>query len=68
MAKAKAEARSGRAEVVVCLVPARTETKWWNEYVKGAEIEFIVGRLKFGGSKDNAPFPNALVVFRYGKA
>ena len=48
---------------VVCLVPARTDTGWWHDYaVKGA-IRYIRGRLKFGGSKNPAPFPSAVVVF-----
>ena len=49
---------------VVCLVPSRTDTKWWHEYAIHGEIRFIKGRLKFGGCKDNAPFPSALVIFR----
>jgi phage N-6-adenine-methyltransferase len=50
--------------VVVCLLPARTDTKWWHEYVipHAETIEFIRGRLKFSG-KAPAPFPSALVVF-----
>lgn len=49
---------------VVCLLPARTDTRWWHDYVMRGEIRFIKGRLKFGGSKINAPFPNAVVIFR----
>lgn len=49
---------------VVCLLPARTDTKWWHEYCIKGEIEFIKGRLKFGGSRVGAPFPSAVVVFR----
>ena len=50
--------------VVVCLVPVRTDTRWWHDYVgKSAHIEFIKGRLKFGSSKNSAPFPSAIVVF-----
>jgi phage N-6-adenine-methyltransferase len=48
---------------VVCLVPARTDTQWWHDYAMKGEIEFIKGRLKFGGHKDSAPFPSAVVVF-----
>lgn len=49
---------------VVCLVPSRTDTKWWHEYVmKASEIRFIKGRLKFGDSKNSAPFPSAIIVF-----
>lgn len=49
---------------VVCLLPARTDTFWWHEYVMGAEVRFIRGRLKFGGSENEAPFPSAIVIFR----
>jgi phage N-6-adenine-methyltransferase len=50
---------------VVCLLPARTDTAWWHDYVmKASEIRLIRGRLKFGGAKNSAPFPSAVVVFR----
>jgi len=49
----------------VLLVPARTDVKWFHEIViPHAEVRFIKGRLKFGGSKDPAPFPTMLVIFR----
>ena len=49
---------------VVCLVPSRTDTKWWYDYaMKANEIRFIKGRLKFGNSKNSAPFPSAIIVF-----
>ncbi len=49
---------------VVCLVPVRSDTRWWHDYVaKAAHIEFFKGRLKFSGAKSSAPFPSALVVF-----
>lgn len=48
---------------VVCLVPARTDTAWWHDYAMKGEVEFVRGRLKFGGSKANAPFPLAIVTF-----
>lgn len=50
---------------VVCLVPARTDTRWWHDYVIpcASHIRFIKGRIKFGGARYNAPFPNAVVVF-----
>ena len=51
------------AEVVVCLVPARTDTAWWHDYAMKGQIRYIRGRLKFGGCKNNAPFPSAVVVF-----
>lgn len=54
------------ADLVVMLLPARTDTKWWHDYVipHASEIRFIRGRLKFGGAKNSAPFPSALVIFR----
>lgn len=48
---------------VVCLLPARTDTRWWHEHCSLGHITFIKGRLKFGGSKNGAPFPSAIVVF-----
>jgi len=50
--------------LVVCLIPARTDTAWWHEYVMKGEIQFIRGRLKFSGCKNSAPFPSAIVLFR----
>lgn len=50
---------------VVMLLPARTDTKWFHEYILNkAEIRFIKGRLKFGNSKNSAPFPSMVVIFR----
>lgn len=50
---------------VVMLIPARTDTRAFHEYIYGkAEIRFIKGRLKFGGSKNSAPFPSMLVIFK----
>lgn len=51
----------------VMLVHARTDTKWFHEWIYGkAEIRFIKGRIKFGGSRYNAPFPSMIVIF-HGK-
>ena len=50
--------------IVVMLLPSRTDTRWWHEYVMKGEIRFIKGRLKFGGATTNAPFPSAIVIFR----
>lgn len=48
---------------IVCLLPARTDTLWWEKLVTTAdEILFVTGRLRFGGSKDVAPFASAVVV------
>lgn len=51
--------------IAVMLIPARTDTKAFHEYIYGnAEVRFIKGRLRFGGSKNSAPFPSMVVVFR----
>ena len=49
---------------VVMLLPARTDTKWFHDYIyEKAEIRFVKGRLKFGGCKNSAPFPSMVVIF-----
>ena len=60
----KAYESSMSGATVVCLLPARTDTKWWHNYVMRGEIRLIRGRLRFGNSKNSAPFPSAVVVFR----
>lgn len=51
--------------LIVLLIPARTDTKYFHEYILPyAEIRFIKGRLRFGGSSQNAPFPSIICVFR----
>jgi len=53
-----------RYNTVVALLPARTDTKWFHDYIyKKAEIEFLKGRLHFGESKNCAPFPSMIVKF-----
>ena len=59
----KAYQSSLAGATVVCLVPARTDTAWWHDYAVKGQIEFIRGRLKFGGAVNSAPFPSAVVVF-----
>jgi len=59
----KAYKESLKGATVVCLVPSRTDTKWWHDYAMKGSITFIKGRLKFGGAKFNAPFPSAVVIF-----
>lgn len=61
----KARHESERGATVVCLLPARTDTRWFHDHIHGrAEIRFVRGRLKFGGHKNSAPFPSMVVVFR----
>ena len=60
----------GRKEhtTVVLLIPARTDTKYFHDFIiHRTEIRFIKGRLKFGNSKNAAPFPSMLVIFRGAK-
>lgn len=60
--KARESAKAGA--IVVCLLPARTDTRWWAEDVMEAtELRFVRGRLKFGGSDSGAPFPSVIAVF-----
>ena len=50
---------------VVMLIPARTDTRYFHDYIYGkAEIRFIRGRLKFGQATQGAPFPSMVVVFK----
>jgi phage N-6-adenine-methyltransferase len=61
--KAYEESRKENTKVVM-LLPARTDTKYWHQYIMRAEeIYFIKGRLKFGDSENSAPFPSAVIVF-----
>ena len=55
---------------IVCLLPSRTDTKWWHEFVqpilngkRKGSVEFLKGRLHFNESKAGAPFPSVIVVF-----
>ena len=65
----KAYEESQRGTKIVLLIPARTDTKYFHDYIYGkAEIRFIRGRLKFtdedGNAKCSAPFPSMLVIYR----
>lgn len=65
LAKAKHSAAM-LGSTVVCLVPARTDTNWWFDYARLAEVRFLKGRLKFKGAPTSAPFPSALIIYRLG--
>lgn len=63
---AKAQAAALEGATVVMLLPARTDTRWFHDYIynkENIEISFLRGRLKFGDGKGSAPFPSMLVVF-----
>lgn len=55
--------------LVVLLIPARTDTTYFHDYIYKPEneIRFIKGRLKFGGCKNPAPFPSMVVIFNKNK-
>lgn len=60
----KAHEEFKKGKLVVMLIPSKTDTKYWHEFVMEAtEIRFIKGRLKFGGAKNGAPFPSSIVIF-----
>ena len=69
----KASEESEKGCTVVMLLPARTDTKYWHEYVfknelgelkDGVECRFLKGRIKFIGAQNGAPFPSAIIIFR----
>lgn len=71
LAKGREAARAGTTSVF--LLPARTDTKWFHEYVwdasencpqPGVEVRFVKGRIKFVGAEQGAPFPSVIIVFR----
>jgi site-specific DNA-methyltransferase (adenine-specific) len=69
---AKAAKAAQQGSTVVVLLPSRTDTRWWHDYVwdrqthrprTGVETRFLKGRLKFNGAPAGAPFPSVVVVF-----
>ena len=62
VAKAHESAKSDDT-LVVCLLPARTDTRWWHDHVMGAEQRFLKGRVRFNDAGP-APFPSCVVIFR----
>ena len=57
----------GGATLVCALLPARTDTRWFHDFIyqnPNAEIRFIKGRIKFSGMKGSGKFPSMVVIFR----
>ena len=55
----------GGCRCAVMLLAARTDTRWFHDYIYNrAEVRFVKGRLKFGGQEQPAPFPSMVVIFR----
>ena len=51
--------------IVVLLVFAKTDTKWFHDYcLHRSEIRFLKGRVRYGEGLDNAPYPSMIVIFR----
>ena len=73
LAKGRSELTSGRCDVVVYLLPSRTDTAWFHRHVwddtahhprTGVELQLLSGRLRFKGAASSAPFPSMIVVCR----
>lgn len=61
------ESRKDKTTVVM-LIPARTDTKAFHEYIYDkSEVRFVKGRLRFGDGKGRAPFPSMVVIMRKEK-
>ena len=66
VAKGRNEVAQGNAQLVIALIPARTDTTWWHDTIAGqAEVLFLRGRLSFGCSGQSAPFPSAIAVWSH---
>ena len=62
---AKACNEAHRADIIVGLLPVRTDTAWFHDWVhKQTKIRFIRGRLKFSNMKGSAPFPSMVVIWK----
>jgi len=61
----KAIYENSLGKTVVMLLPARTDTVWFHEFALPCahEVRFVLGRLKFNGSKNSAPFPSLILIF-----
>jgi len=59
-----------KGATVVCLIPSRTDTRYWHNWIfplyyeNKIEIRFLKGRLKFGNAKTSAPFPSVVIVYK----
>jgi site-specific DNA-methyltransferase (adenine-specific) len=61
--KAVEEQKNG--VTTVCLIPARTNTGWWHDFViPHAEVRFVRGRPKFGNANQGLPWPLAILIFK----
>lgn len=70
--KAYTESQKEYCDRVVLLIPARTDTRAWHDYIfpYASDIRFLKGRLKYelnGVAKDASPFPSAIIIFEKEK-
>lgn len=62
--KAYQESKEDYNDFVLMLLPAKTDTKWWWEWVQDkATLFFVKGRIKFGEHNIGAPFPSVLALY-----
>ena len=58
------ESRKDYNDFVLMLLPARTDTKWWWDWVQGkAQLFFVKGRIRFNEGSAGAPFPSVLALY-----
>ena len=63
----KAAHEMTRTKLIAVLLPARTDTAWWHDYVAPfASIDFLRGRVRFVGADSSAPFPSAVAIYGIG--
>jgi phage N-6-adenine-methyltransferase len=68
LAKAFAESHREGVKRVICLVPARTDSRWFHAWATRGDVYFLKGRLKFIGGLHGAPFPSCLIQYQKGDA
>ncbi len=64
---AKAFNASQEGATVVCLIPARTSTRWWHDIAMKGEVRFVRGKIRFVGMKHESPVPHAIIIFSPGQ-
>ena len=64
----KAYDEAAKGATIVALLPARTDTSWFHNYIHNKhEVRFLKGRIKFVDAKSSAPFPSMIVIFKAKK-
>jgi hypothetical protein len=63
MHRLKHQYEAGFVTEAIALIPARTDTAWFQDTVQGRTFCLVRGRLKFGSAENSAPFPSALVYY-----